>query len=984
MPTFKPLAWICLIFFALCPTASLFSQSEGEVREKKEEQDETSASLHEKPVQFSADQIDFFENRIRPLLVKHCLECHGGDAAKLRGGLRLTSRVEILEGGDSGPAAVAGKPEGSLLISSVHYEDYEMPPAGQLDEQAIVDLTRWVRMGLPDPRQSSGVKVAKAPSVEEGRSFWAFQKLELKSPPPVEGQWAEGDIDRFVLSKLSKLGLRPNPDADDESLVRRIFLTLTGLPPTPEDIDNFSQSQLRGTERIARLVDSLLASPQFGERWGRHWLDVARFAESSGGGRSLMFPNAWRYRDYVIDSVNKDKPFDQFVREQIAGDLLPHEDFGQKIEQLIATGFLALGPTNYEQQDKVLLNMEVVDEQIDTVGRAFLGMTLGCARCHDHKFDPIPTADYYALAGIFQSTTTLVDGNVSRFVEQPVASESVLESDKQYRKKVSRLTEALKAAKAEAARLGDVPRAKRSNKSRRIESFPGIVIDDEAAEKRGKWTRSNFVGTFVGRGYIHDGDTAKGKRSVVFRPKLESGGRYEVRLSYSAEGNRASNVNVIIEHQDGRAKRTVNQSIAPPIEGLFVSLGTYRFEADNVASVTISNHGADGHVIVDAVQFLPEGSSEKRHREESALKQPAEPTEKLSPKLRELREKITRLDQELRQLKSVQRPAVPMAMSVKDAAQTGDGRIRIRGEVRNLGREVPRGFLTVVSLDGIEAHPELAPGRSGRLELANWIANPENPLTARVYVNRVWRHLLGAGLVGSTDNFGAMGLRPTHPELLDYLAVWFMENGWSTKKLIRKIMLSKVWRQSTAVHPEGETLDVDNRYLWRANRRRVDAEVLRDAMLFVSGQLDDTRGGLTIRKITQYDLNYDFKTKRRSIYVPAFRNSMLELFEVFDFANPNLVTGDRTTSTLPTQALFLMNDPWVMDQARAAARRLMKHSPKLDDKIVWAYRSFLGRHPTLAEKTRAQAFLDSCQDSEDGWARFCHALFASLDFRYMN
>ena len=256
MPTFKPLAWICLIFFALGPTASLFSQSEGEVRVKKEEQREQSATLHEKAVQFSADQIDFFENRIRPLLVKHCLECHGGDAAKLRGGLRLTSRVEILEGGDSGPAAVAGKPEESLLVSSVHYEDYEMPPAGQLDEQAIADLTRWVRMGLPDPRQSSGVKVAKAPSVEEGRSFWAFQKLDLKSPPPVEGQWAEGDIDRFVLAKLSKLGLRPNPDADDESLVRRIFLTLTGLPPTPEDIDNFSQSQLRGTERIARLVDS--------------------------------------------------------------------------------------------------------------------------------------------------------------------------------------------------------------------------------------------------------------------------------------------------------------------------------------------------------------------------------------------------------------------------------------------------------------------------------------------------------------------------------------------------------------------------------------------------------------------------------------------------------------------------------------------------------------------------------------------------------
>ncbi|MEM7783132.1 MAG: DUF1549 domain-containing protein, partial [Planctomycetota bacterium] len=351
---------------------------------------------------FSPAEIEFFESKIRPLLVEHCLDCHGANAAKVRGGLRLTSRKEMLKGGDSGPAIVLGNLDESLLIESIRYDGFEMPPKGKLPPEEIEAFEKWVSMGAPDPRTASSAPIFKAPTILEGKKFWAFQPPQNHQPPVVANtHWPTSVIDRFVLAKLEENGIQPIHDADRQTLIRRIYLTLVGLPPEPEQIDSWVSDPRETSVMIGDLVDELLSHSQFGERWGRHWLDVARFAESSGGGRSLMFPHAWRYRDYVIRSFNEDKPFDQFVTEQIAGDLLSSESEDQKNQQLIATGFLALGPTNYEQQDKELLKMEVIDEQIDTIGKAFLGLTIGCARCHDHKFDPIPTSDYYGLAGIF-------------------------------------------------------------------------------------------------------------------------------------------------------------------------------------------------------------------------------------------------------------------------------------------------------------------------------------------------------------------------------------------------------------------------------------------------------------------------------------------------------------------------------------------------------------------------------------------------------
>ncbi|MDG1513624.1 MAG: DUF1553 domain-containing protein [Mariniblastus sp.] len=959
---------------------------------------------------FTAREIEFFENKVRPLLSQHCLQCHGANEKKIRGGLRLTSLEEMVSGGDSGPAIVPGHPEESLLISSVRYEDYEMPPKGKLKESEIDILVQWVKMGAPDSRKSRPIKESEPVSLEAGRNFWAFRPLKDSLPPAtVDRNWPRSDIDRYLLARMESAGITPVEDASRESLLRRIYLAVIGLPPTIGQISSFINDDRSTAEILPGLVDELLASTHFGERWGRHWLDVARFAESSGGGRSLMFPEAWRFRDYVVDAYNQDKAFDQFILEQIAGDLLPHDSHQQKTEHLVATGLLALGPTNYEQQDKELLRMEVIDEQIDTVGRAFLGMTLGCARCHDHKFDPIPMSDYYAMAGIFGSTVSLVDGNVSSYVTRSLASAEEVKAANEYLTQVKELGKRLAKAKAKLAKLSKTKSVQNETDKKAVsaDALQGIVLDETMAQLTGTWVESTSAAQFVNQYYLHDDNSSKGEKRAMFSPKFEAGGNYEVRISYSASGNRASNTVVTVDHQDGKSKFFVNQSKQPPINGLFYSLGTFRFEADNAASVTISNEGTDGHVIVDAVQFLKQvGDSGAKGKDlvtppnkASSRRKPevggstGEVTK--SAEVVALEKQINKLDRSLKEIKKNPVRPVAVAMSVKDSPKPKDGHLHIRGSVRNLGPVIPRGFLSVCS---DEPRPEFGRDESGRLQLAEWIASPDHPLTVRVYVNRVWRHLFGKGLVSTIDNFGFVGEKPSHPELLDFLALDFIDSGWSTKKLIKKIVLSHAFQLSVVVDPVAKEKDFENRLIWRANRRRVDAEVLRDSILFASGELDLTPGGRTIRKITQYDLGYKFDTVRRSVYVPAFRNSMLPLFEVFDFANPNLVTGDRNTSTLPTQALFLMNDPEVIRASTKMADRLLAMS-KIDDveRVRIAYLSTIGRKPTPVEIQAVEEYLrqeiaegnggsavSGDKIRQEAWARFCHALFASLDFRYVD
>jgi hypothetical protein len=797
--------------------------------------------------------------------------------------------------------------------------------------------------------------------LDAGRKFWSLQPPRPHPIPAIKDTaWPRSDIDRFVLAKLEAKGIRPVADADAQTLIRRLYYDLIGLPPTPEEIDAFVRAYAAKPQAaVAALVDGLLASPQFGERWGRHWLDIARYADSTGGGRSMILKDAWRYRDYVIDSFNADKPYDRFIREQIAGDLLPFTTPEQRRQQVIATAFLVLGPTNYEEQDKDVLEMDVVDEQIDTMGRVFLGMTIGCARCHDHKFDPIPTKDYYALAGILKSTHTLIHDNVSKWVETPLPMTAEQEKAlKQYETTVATLKERIRLAKGNTTIAKGVIAPS---------DLPGIVLDDTQAKKVGEWRVSKFSGNYIGEGALYDDRSVKSEKTLTFVPEFPKAGRYEVRLAYVPHENRDSAVPVHILHLDGEKTVHVNMRETPPIDGRFISLGTYRFNRNGQWYVMVSNDGTKGHISVDAVQFLAED-------EEKPAEKPPVANAPGSPDLKKLEAELKKLTDS--------GPPRPTAMAVEEAAKVGDIHVCIRGTIITRGELAPRGFLQVMLPPG--TNTPIPAKESGRRQLADWLSSPQNPLTARVMVNRVWHHLFGAGIVRTVDEFGAIGERPSHPELLDYLALRFVQEGWSVKKLIREIVLSRTYQLSSANTP---SVDPENRLLWRHNRRRLDAEAIRDTILIVSGQLDRTMGGPTVRPNTASEYGYVFDDARRSVYTPVFRNRLLELFEAFDFADPNLVTGRRTVSTTVTQALYLTNNPFVKDQGRIAARAAL--ATPVDDaaRLDRAYRVALGRLPSERELEIALAYVSGKAKPEErqaAWERLYQALFACVDFRFVN
>jgi hypothetical protein len=626
--------------------------------------------------------------------------------------------------------------------------------------------------------------------------------------------------------------------------------------------------------------------------------------------------------------------------------------------------------------------MEVVDEQIDTVGRAMLGMTIGCARCHDHKFDPIPTRDYYALAGIFRSTRTLIHANVSDFVtrELPV-SDAWRRALDQHVDAVRAVQMRLNQARSRLQKLtGEIAD---KTKSVPADSLAGIVVDDTQAEVLGSWTASSASPRFVGPGYLHDGAAGNGSLSVVFAPELPRAGRYEVRIAYAAGSNRASSVPVQIVHADGESVVRIDQRTPPPIDQLFISLGSFPFSPDRSASVTVNTQETTGHVIADAVQFLPlpELASELEGNRQ------ADPAEQR--RVAAARESVASLQNELAHLEKQAPPPPPTVMSVRDEEQPGDCFICIRGNVHNPGNEVPRGFLEVANW---REGWEIPPDQSGRLELARWITEPRNPLTARVLVNRIWYHLLGKGLVSTADNFGSTGDTPSHPELLDRLAIDFIEHDWSIKQLVRRIVLSRVYQLSSESGQAVAARDPENRWLGRAHRRRLDAEVLRDSMLFCAGRLDMAQGGKTLKPGTTSEFEYDFSSQRRSVYVPVFRNAPLDLFEVFDMANPNLVGGVRTPSTRATQALLLMNSPFVLDQAQAAAEQLlaMAKTSSDDERLIAAYRRVLSRDPTAAEMSLTRQFIASggtgaeAENPVKVWTAFCQTLFSCVDFRYVH
>lgn len=946
----------------------------------------------------SPADLEFFEKEIRPLLVEHCLACHSPEK-KVRGGLRLDHSEGWLKGGDSGPAVKPGDPEASLLIDAIRYtnDDMQMPPKGKLSAENIALLEDWIKRGAPAPK-SKAQPAAGKPAVfdlAQARQFWAYKPLTRPQPP--EGA-AATPIDRFLRASLDQAGLAPSAPAAKTILLRRVMFDLHGLAPTPEEIDAFVADD--SPDAYPRLVDRLLASPRFGERFGRHWLDVVRYAESLTL-RGFLLPNSWRYRDYVISSFNADTPYDRFLREQIAGDLLHAESVEQQQRQLVATTFWSMGDTNLEEQDKKQLDMDVVDEQLDMFGKALLGQALGCARCHDHKFDPIPTRDYYALAGILRSGKLLEHSNVSalttRPLPQPPEVQSTWKSEDALLADLNKQTAQLKAAIAKLDK-GEGPSSSGALVLA-VAELPGIVVDDTQARKVGLWQDSQFSKRYIGDGYAHDQDGGKGAKTLTFIPPLKHSGRYEVRLAWSPGDSRAPNVPVTVFSADGEKTIEVNQKQTPPIDGRWISLGIYNCEVAGQSFVIVSNEGTQGHVIADAVQFLAVDADGKPLPEpkpadpkssgsaNAAANKPIADKPAESPELLAKRQELKSLDAQLKALKATidRRPQVHVMI---DRPEIGDCPIHVRGSVHTLGDVVPRGFLQVVSYS---PPPSIPAGQTGRVELAQWVTDPANPLPARIMANRLWHWLFGSGIVRTTDNFGATGETPSHPELLDYLAGRLIDSGWSVKGLVRDIVLSQAYQQASTEQPDALAKDPENRLLWRMNRKRLEAECLRDAMLQAAGTLNLTEGGSSIPDGLQSDYGYVDSNAHRSVYVPVFRNALPGIFQTFDFADPGLVVGRRNVSTVAPQALFLMNDPFVAQQARTAAQRLLEE-PLLSGvsegegdivRLDRAWRRTLGRLPTAAERTASLAYLTATPgESVDRWTRLVQTLFASIDFRY--
>ena len=895
-------------------------------------------------------EIEFFEKKVRPLLVERCYDCHS-NGAKVKGGLLLDSREGWMAGGDSGAVILPGKSGESLLVEAIGYKnrDLQMPPKNPLSSAEIATLTKWIEMGAPDPRTAKiAAEASMGMSVEKGRKFWSFAPIGEVRIPQSE---AKNPVDAFVFAKLAELGLKPAPVADKRSLIRRVTYDLTGLPPTPGEISAFLADN--SPDAFAKVVDRLLASPQYGVRWGRHWLDVARYADSNGLDENLAFGHAWRYRDYVIDSFNTDKPFDIFLIEQIAGDLL--EDANH--ETLTATGFLALGAKVLAEGDVEKLKMDVIDEQLDTLGKTFLGLTLGCARCHEHKFDPISQADYYGLAAIFKNTQSFSGtktGVIKHWFEHSLATEEELEKVKQVNAKIAEKKKAVSSFKSkETARLRTEARSLATEylvASTRIPFGASLAVVSKVAEPLGLHPR------ILHHCRMHLEYHAKDPVFAPWHEMAGKGGEVAIDQHYRKRFAEAEAAFAAARKADAKAKTIADADLEP-----------YR----------AALHDLSGFLAV-----------------------PAKPDHAFDA---ETYAKYMSLMEEQRVLESNAYDA-PSAMGVKDAEEiAADIPLHIRGSHLNLGDPVVRDFPRV--FQGSHPRPKLPEKQSGRLQLATWMADGNHPLTARVIVNRVWRWHFERGIVASTENFGVLGDAPSHPELLDYLAARFVESGWRIKDLHRLILASQTY-QSASDHPDKATIarvDPENRLLAHFPILRLEAEQIRDSLLAVSGRLDLTLGGKTIPlRNKQFVFNHTsrdhtrYELLRRSAYLPVVRNHLCEIFQQFDYPDPTMPTGSRHSTVVAPQALLMLNSDLAMNAADALAKRLLAENMDDEARLNLAYELALGRKPESREIARALAFLGDLSSSaltnsatlapesrQQAWTLFCQGLFASNEFIYL-
>jgi hypothetical protein len=927
----------------------------------------------------AADGTAFFEKEVRPILVSRCYDCHSEQAAKQKGGLWLDRRAGWQMGGDSGPALVPGNLDQSLLVRSIRYfdEDLQMPPKGKLAPAELKVLEQWVAMGAPDPRDAAFAKAVRKQDIdfEAARKTWAFRPHTNPQPPPVrKSDWAEGAIDRFILADLEVKKLAPAGDASPHALIRRLHFDLTGLPPTPAEVAEFAGNP--ASTAYARIVADLLSRPAFGEKWGRHWLDIARYSDSNGGDRNFTYYQAWRYRNYVIDSFNNDRSYYEFIRQQLAGDLLPAVDDQQRHEQLVASGFLALGPKMLTERDKEKLRLDIADEQVDTLSRALLGLTLGCARCHDHKFDPISQEDYYAITGIFRSTQVVLGTrngcvNVASWVLRP------LPVPEPKRAELSAMVERMELAMRLTVETQFKEKA--GGKTARLNlPLAGVIYDEVDAELTGRWRKSTLNDNRFGDGYVVY-DRGSGPSKAIFRASLPVNGTYEVRIAYSPHSTRVSNVPVTVEAR-GLHQVKLDQTERPSVGGLFQPIGRFEFEKGARANVIIGTEGIKGQfIILDAVQFIPVGDIEREAKALAASADaPKKPQSLFDLSNSELKKELAKLIGEMKKS--------DVALAPRDAPDAADIHLRIRGEVGQLGARVRRNFPRALHPGPA---PEIPDGQSGRREFAEWITGPDNALLDRVIVNRAWHHLFGRGIVASVDNFGALGNPPTHPELLDWLAGQFRANGGSIKQLIRQIVLSRSYRLASTAPAKLAQADPANSLFGRQNRRRLTAEEIRDSAIFLAARLDNRPGTNTSLKYgVDLDKPMSFaKDTLRTIYLPIARNNPVAELSLFDVANPDLVSGARAATTVPTQALYLLNNEFFITQAKAIAKEAATE-PVAEEQIKFVYTKILNRPAGYLEIKRAREFLNSFDHAKDKpeepLSHFAHLLLVSTEFLFLD
>jgi len=900
--------------------------------------------------------VEFFEKQIRPTLVQHCVECHG--PKKQEAGLRLDTAAGFKKGSDEGPIAIAGEPEQGKLLKALRQDgDLKMPPKEKLPAEKIDAFAAWIKLGLPWPAEK---ELPPAMTLEEqAKTHWAFQPIVKPSVPSVQtAAWPANDVDKFILAKLESQQLTPAPPADRRAWLRRVSFDLIGLPPSPAEMADFLADQT--PDAYAKVVDRLLASPHFGERWGRYWLDVARYADTKGYvfQEDRRYPYAYVYRDWVVQAFNHDLPYDRFLLQQLAADQFPHDN--NKTEWA-ALGFLTLGRRFLNNKP------DIMDDRIDVIGRGLLGLTLGCCRCHDHKFDPLSMKDYYALYGVLSP---------AQEKQIPIAPPSeAYTNELQTREKAANDYVATKRQEL-------LTQFRNTAEQYLIATVAPEKMKDKAGESI---TVANDVRTVIVARWRKTLDEAKKKPAhslapwlafVVLKPE-----------EFATQSTALTRKWGTDEKLNERVRALFLGEPPPSIDAVAQKYGQL-FQTIEADWQTLLKQAAENKQ--PAPTSFPDAPREELRQllyaADAPPNAPAADFDKLfdkvtRDKLRELRKKVTDWQAG---------PQAPVqALVLEDGATGGKPRVFLRGNANNPGPEVDRQFIAVV------AGPNRRPFTkgSGRLEFAQAIIAPDNPLTARVWANRVWAHLFGAGLVRTPSDFGLRTDRPSHPELLDYLARQLLDEGFSTKRLIRTLVLSRTYQQAATratadpLIARASQLDPENHWLWHMNRRRLDLEGLRDGLLCVSGKLDLRVGG------PAEEITTDKYSPRRTIYGSIDRQNLPGLFRTFDFAGPDTHTPQRFVTTVPQQALFLMNSPFAIEQAQAlSARSEVQNLTDPNERIQKLYELTLGRSATPAELDLGRRFVESAaspggnpaQEKLSPWARYAHILLLSNEFAFVD